>query len=111
MPRRILLVVAAILACSTSLSAQKQKEISLISWTLFRPALDKPRRGFASRSIDAVTRRRNDGHPREGSRWSAGTPEFSVVAGSERGLCGAQHGDRSVSCATFSRREPAQMLE
>jgi ABC-type glycerol-3-phosphate transport system substrate-binding protein len=39
--RRILSVVAAILVCSASLSAQSQKEISLISWTLFRPALDK----------------------------------------------------------------------
>ena len=41
MTRRILSVVAAILVCSTSVSAQKPKEISLISWTLFRPAIDK----------------------------------------------------------------------
>ena len=41
MTRRILLVVAAIVVYGSSLSAQNQKEISLISWTLFRPALDK----------------------------------------------------------------------
>ena len=41
MTRRIVSVVAAILVLGSSLSAQSQKEISLISWTLFRPAIEK----------------------------------------------------------------------
>ena len=41
MTRGLWSVVAAILVFGSSLSAQNQKELSLISWTLFRPAIDK----------------------------------------------------------------------
>jgi molybdate transport system substrate-binding protein len=36
-----LLTVAALLVCSSSPGAQNQKEISVLSWTLFQPALDR----------------------------------------------------------------------
>jgi molybdate transport system substrate-binding protein len=41
MKRRILLVVTAILVHGSVSSAQNQQEISLLAWTLSRPALDK----------------------------------------------------------------------
>ena len=41
MKRRILSVVTAILVLGSSSSTQNQKEISVLAWTLSRPALNK----------------------------------------------------------------------